>query len=258
MMNYKTSLVAFYTIIRREILRTLRLWVQTLMPAAITSILYFVIFGHVIGGRIGQMQGYQYIQFIAPGLIMLQIIISSYNAAVGSLYSDRFQKCIEEILVSPMSNSLVLLGYISGGVFRGLLIGVIVTCIALFFTHFQVYSFTIIVASAILTSSVFSTAGVINAIFARSFDDISIIPTFVLTPLTYLGGVFYSVLLLPHFWQRVSLVNPVLYMVDGFRYGFLHLADSHIMTAFSVMLLLLLVLFSIALYLFKKSVSLRQ
>jgi len=227
-MKYKTNFIALYTILRRDVLRTFRLWTQTLLPAAITSILYFLIFGHVIGERIGFMQGFQYIQFIAPGLIMMQIIICSYNASVGSLYLDKFQKSIEEILVSPMPNALVLLGYMGSGVFRGLLVGFIVACIALFFTHLRIYSFPIVLLSAVLTSAIFSTVGVINALFARSFDDISIIPTFVLTPLTYLGGVFYSIMLLPHFWRRLSLGNPILYMVDAFRFGFLHLSEFNV------------------------------
>jgi len=250
--------VGLYTIVRRQVRRTFRIWIQTILPAAITSILYFIIFGHVIGSRVGSMQGYNYIQFIAPGLIMMQIITSSYNASVSALYGDRFKNCIDEILVSPMPSSFILLGYIVGGVFRGSLVGLLVSCIALFFTHIHVYSFSIILLSALLTAAIFSTAGVINAVFAKSFDDISIIPTFVLTPLTYLGGVFYSVLLLPPFWQKLSLVNPILYMVDGFRYGFLHLADSHIFIAFSVMFVLLIGLYMLALHLFKNSPAFRQ
>ena len=203
-MKYKTNFIALYTILRRGVLRTFRIWTQTLLPPAITSILYFLIFGHVIGERIGLMQGFRYIQFIAPGLIMMQIIICSYNATVGALYLDKFMKSIEEILVSPMPNALVLLGYMGSGVFRGLLVGFIVACITLFFTHLHIYSLSIVLLSAVLTSAIFSTAGVINALFARSFDDIAIIPTFVLTPLTYLGGVFYSIMLLPHFWQLLQ------------------------------------------------------
>jgi len=257
-MKFKSKLIALYTIVRKELGRVLRLWVQTLLPSAITTVLYFVIFGHVIGQRVGSMQGYPYIQFIAPGLIMMQIITSSYSGAVSSLFYDKFQKSIEEILVSPMGTSLVLLGYISAGVFRGLFIGIIVSVIALFFTHLHIYSLPIVIASAVLTACVFSTAGVLNALFAKTFDDISIIPTFVLTPLTYLGGVFYSVLLLPHFWRAVSLGNPILYMVSTFRYGFLHLTDSHIWLSFSIMFFLLIALYVWAIYLFKNGEGLRH
>jgi len=244
--------------IRKSAHKTLRLWVQTLLPSAITSCLYFLIFGHVIGGRIGEMQGYQYIQFIAPGLIMMQIITSSYSASVSALYMDRFQRSIEEILVSPMKNYQVVSSYVVAGVFRGLLVGVIVACVALFFTHIHVYSLLIVIVSALLAAAVFSTAGVINAVYAKSFDAISIVPTFILTPLTYLGGVFYSVSLLPEFWQHLSLLNPIAYMVESFRYGFLKVSGVHVVFALSTMFLLFLALFVFAVKLFGQSSTVRQ
>ncbi len=256
-MKTNQPLVALYTIVRSEICRVFRLWRQTLLPSAITTVLYFVIFGHVIGRRVGEMEGYQYIQFIAPGLIMMQVITSAYSGAVSSFFHAKFQRSIEELLVSPMTNMLILLGYMSGGLLRGILVGVIVTGIALFFTHLHVYSFMIIILSTILSCCIFSIAGIINAVFAKTFDDISIIPTFVLTPLTYLGGVFYSVNLLPSFWKSVSYANPVLYIVNTFRYGFLKLTDSHLIASFGLMLLVFVVLFLWASRIFQKGAGLR-
>ncbi len=257
-MNPKERWIAFSTIVRQEVHRTMRLWSQTLLPPAITTILYFVIFGRVIGSRVGQMGGYEYIQYIAPGLIMMNIIMSSYASAVGSFFSSKFQRSIEEILVSPMSNTSILLGYMSGGILRGILVGIVVTAIALFFTHLQVYSYWDVIFVTLFSAAIFSLAGIINAVMAKSFDDISIIPTFVLTPLTYLGGVFYSITLLPHVWQYISLVNPIVYIVDNFRYGFLGVSASHVLTAYIIMLAFLLILFGIAFYMVKRGVGLRE
>lgn len=257
-MNPKQRWIAFKTIVNKEMYRTMRIWPQTLLPPAITTILYFVIFGRVIGSRVGQMNGYEYIQYIAPGLIMMNIITSSYASAVGAFFSAKFLRSIEEILVSPISNTVILLGYMSGGVLRGFLVGIIVTVIALFFTHLQVYSYWDIIFAAIFSAAIFSLAGIINAIIAKSFDDISIIPTFVLTPLTYLGGVFYSITLLPHAWRYISLVNPIVYIVDNFRYGFLGINASHVVAAYVIMASFLIVLFGIAFYMIKTGVGLRE
>jgi len=251
------QMIGLYTIVRKEIARTLRLWGQTLLPPTITTILYFVIFGRIIGHRVGNMAGYPYIEFIAPGLIMMQVIMSAYNAAVASFFIAKFQRNIEELLVSPMSNIVMLIGYMLAGVFRGLLVGVIVSIVTLFFTHLRVYSISLICLSALLTAAIFSIAGLINGIFAKSFDDISIIPTFVLTPLTYLGGVFYSLTLLPEFWQRFSYANPIVYMVSTFRYGFFKITYSHLIMSYFLMMLLVVVLFFWALYLFKNASGLR-
>ena len=236
----------------------MRIWSQTLLPPAVTTILYFIIFGKVIGSQIGLMDGYPYIQYIAPGLIMLNIITSSFSSSVSSFYSAKFQRSIEELLVSPMSNLLILLGYMSGGVFRGLIVGFIVSLIALFFTHLHIYSLLAIIAVTILSSSIFSLAGIINGIIANSFDDISIIPTFVLTPLTYLGGVFYSITLLPSIWQTLSLVNPIVYIVNTFRYGFLGVSDSHLLFSYMIMIFFIVVLFALASYLISRSSNLRS
>ena len=257
-MTPKEKWIAFCTVVYQEISRTVRLWSQTLLPSAITTSLYFVIFGRVIGSRIGLMGGYSYIQYIAPGLIMMNIVTSSYMCAVGSFFSAKFQKNIEEILVSPMSNVSILLGYMSGGIFRGVVVGLIVTVISLLFTHLHIHSFLNVILSALLSSAIFSLAGVINAIIAKSFDDISIVPTFVLTPLTYLGGVFYSISLLPLIWQYVSLANPIVYIIDNFRYGFLGIVDSHVLAAYFVMVFFLIILFYFALRLIKIGTGLRE
>jgi len=257
-MRLKQKWVSLNTIIFFEASRTFRLWRQTLLPPVITTVLYFVIFGHVIGSQIGSMQNYPYIQFIAPGLIMMQVILSSFSGSVSSFFMAKFHRNIEEILVSPMSNILILLGYMTGGVLRGLMIGTIITVVTLIFTHLHVYSVGLIFLSALLTASIFSLAGVINAVYAKTFDDISIIPTFVLTPLTYLGGVFYSITLLSPFWQKLSSINPIIYMVTTFRYGFLHLSAHNILIAYLLMFFLLIGLFVWANYLFKNAAGLRH
>ena len=219
------DMVALQTIWVKECTRFLRIWVQTLVPPAITMTLYFVIFGNLIGSRIGQMGGFSYMEFIVPGLIMMAVITNSYANVCSSFYSAKFQRNIEEILVAPVSNWIIIVGFVGGGVARAMIIGVIVTFVSMFFVDIQIFNLPVIIVTLLLTSVLFSTAGLINAIFAKSFDDISIIPTFVLTPLTYLGGVFYSLSLLPEVWQWISKINPIVYMVNGFRYGFLGVSD---------------------------------
>lgn len=257
-MKFKKQYISLITIVRIEMFRVFRLWRQTLLPSVITTVLYFVIFGQIIGGRIGSMHGYSYIEFIAPGLIMMQIVLASYNGAVGSFFIAKFHRNIEEILVSPMTSTIVLLGYISGGILRGLIIGVLISIVTMLFTHLHIYSVFAIFLSALLSSSIFSLAGVINAVYAKTFDDISTIPIFVLSPLTYLGGVFYSIDLLPPFWQKVSYANPIIYMVNTFRYGFLHQADSDVLISYLLMFLIVVLLFLWATYLFKKAKGLRH
>lgn len=250
--------IALQSIWIKECVRFLRIWVQTLVPPAITMTLYFLIFGTLIGSRIGEMGGFSYMEFIVPGLIMMSVITNSYANVASSFYSTKFQKSIEELLVAPVPNYIIVLGYMAGGMSRGILVGAIVTCISLFFVDVQIHHIGVIIATVILTSAVFSLGGLINAVYANSFDDISIIPTFVLTPLTYLGGVFYSISLLPSFWQYVSQVNPIVYMVNAFRYGFLGVSDVNVGLAFSVILGLIVVLFTTALYLIKKGKGLRH
>lgn len=227
-MNLKNQWVAFSTLTQKEIKRILRIWPQTLLPPAITMTLYFVIFGTMIGSRVGEMGGVSYMQFIVPGLIMMAVITNSYSNVVSSFFSTKFHGNIEEMLISPMSKHAILLGFISGGVFRGLAVGLIVTLLALFFTQLSISHLFVTIFTVIATSVLFSLAGMINAVFAKSFDDISIIPSFVLTPLTYLGGVFYAISDLPQIWQKISLLNPIVYMVNAFRYGVLGHSDVNV------------------------------
>ena len=251
------NLICFYTIARRESTRIFRIWVQTLVPPVITMTLYFIIFGNFIGSQLSDIKGYDYMAFIAPGLIMMSIITNSYTNTVSSFFSTKFQRNIEELLVSPTPDWVIILGYISGGVVRGLSVGFLVSMVSLMFTRLPLFSLTYTVLFALLTSVVFSLAGMINGIFARKFDDISIIPTFVITPLTYLGGVFYSISLLPEFWQYVSKANPIIYMVDGFRYGFLGSSDINVTIGLGMLILFAIGLFSINLYLLKKGTGTR-
>lgn len=223
--EFSSNLTALYTIVHREARRFLRIWPQTLLPPAITMVLYFVIFGNLIGSRIGEMGGFSYMQYIVPGLIMMSVITNAYSNVVSSFFSAKFQRSVEELLVSPVSPHTILTGFVLGGVMRGLMVALIVTLLSLFFTELSVHNLGITVLVITLTAVVFSLGGFINAVFARSFDDISIVPAFVLTPLTYLGGVFYSISLLDEFWQKLSLANPILHMVNAFRYGILGASD---------------------------------
>ena len=239
--NHK--LIAFETIVVKEIRRFSRIWMQTLLPPVITISLYFVIFGNLVGSRIGEMGGYRYMEFIVPGLIMMAVIQNSYSNVVSSFFSQKFQRSVEELLVAPIPNYVMLSGFVAGGMARGLCVGLIVTVVSLFFVDLPIYSPLITIGVVLLTSLVFSLGGFINAVFANNFDDISIIPTFVLTPLIYLGGVFYSIELLPTFWQIVSKLNPIFYMVNTFRYGILGTSDINVVWAITM-----LILFSILLY----------
>ena len=257
-MNLMGQWIAFKTIVHREIRRFLRIWVQTLVPPAITIALYFVIFGSLIGSRIGDMGGFDYMQFVVPGLIMMAIIQNAYGNVVSSFFGTKFQRNVEEMLVSPVKEITILLGYVVGGMTRGLAVGAIVTVLALFFTDLSVHNWWVTISMVFLTALVFSLAGFINAIFAESFDDISIIPTFVLTPMIYLGGVFYSVDLLPEFWANVSLINPILYMVNGFRFGILGASDVGLLQAYVMLLLFVVIGFSSALYLLTRAERLRS
>ena len=257
-MNNKQLFIAFWTILVKEVRRFTRIWAQTLLPPAITMTLYFIIFGNLIGSRIGEMGGFNYMEFIVPGLIMMSVITNSYGNVVSSFYSTKFQRHIEELLVSPTPNWIILAGYIIGGSVRGLLVGLIVTLLSLFFTDLYIHNFWVIVSVVFLTAILFSLGGFINAVFANSFDHISIIPTFVLTPLTYLGGVFYSISLLPEFWQHVSQINPILYMVNTFRYGILGVSDINIGVAYAMIIGVIVILFSYSMYLLNTGKGIRQ
>lgn len=233
-MNNQQIYIALQTIVTKEVRRFTRIWVQTLLPPAITMSLYFVIFGNIVGSRVGQMGGFDYMQYIVPGLIMMSVITNSYSNVVSSFYSAKFQRSIEELMVSPVLPHIILTGYVIGGMVRGLLVGLIVTLLSLFFTQLHIHHFLVIIYSVLVTSVLFSLGGFINAVFAKSFDDISIVPTFVLTPLTYLGGVFYSIDNLSPFFQTVSLFNPIVYMVNTFRYGILGVSDVNVTLSLSL------------------------
>ncbi|WP_421659894.1 ABC transporter permease [Morganella morganii] len=249
--------VVLKTIWRKEITRFMRIWIQTLIPPVITMSLYFIIFGNLIGNRIGEMGGVGYMQFIVPGLIMMSVITNSYANVSSSFFGAKFQKSIEELLVAPVPTHVIIAGFVGGGVARGVLVGILVTLVSLFFVPLQIHSWFMIIATLLMTSILFSLAGLLNALFAKSFDDISIIPTFVLTPLTYLGGVFYSLTLLPAFWQAVSKLNPIVYMISGFRYGFLGISDVSLTTTLGVLSLFIAVFYLLTWRLIEKGRGLR-
>jgi ABC-2 type transport system permease protein len=250
--------IGFATIVIREFSRIIRIWGQTLVPPVITATLYFIIFGNLIGSRIGEMGGFTYLQYIAPGLIMMSVITNSYGNVVSSFFGAKFGRHIEELLVSPLPNWLIVLGYVAGGMLRGLLVGLIVTIIALFFTHLHVEHWFIVIAAVLLTSVVFSLGGFVNAVFAKNFDQITFVPTFILTPMTYLGGVFYSISMLPEWAQTVSKANPILYMVNAFRYGFLGKSDVDIGFSFTIMVLFVVVLFAACVMLMDWGTGIRE
>jgi ABC-2 type transport system permease protein len=259
MSNTAANLVALNTLIRREIVRIMRIWTQTLIPPAITMTLYFVIFGKLIGSKIGPIQGhFSYMQYIVPGLVMMSIITNSYGNISSSFFGAKFSRAVEEMLVSPMPNWVILLGYVTGAVTRGLVGGVLVLLIALFFTDLHVVHPLITFTSVLLGATIFSLAGFVNAVYAKKFDDIALVPTFILTPLTYLGGVFYSVNMLAEPWQAISRANPILYMVNAFRFGVLGISDVHVGVAFVVMLGFVVALSIVALQLLKRGVGLRS
>ncbi|WP_020581435.1 ABC transporter permease [Endozoicomonas elysicola] len=257
--EYRYHWVAFVTIFAKEVRRFMRIWPQTLLPPAISMVLYFVIFGAVIGSRIGTMSGFSYMTYVLPGLVMMSVITNSFSNVASSFFSNKFQRCIEEVLISPVPNWIILAGYVLGGVARGVITGAIVMGLGLFFVELDVHDFLVTLLAVVMTATLFALGGFINGVFARKFDDVSIVPTFVLTPMTYLGGVFYSIEILPEFWQKVSMLNPILYQVNTFRYGLLGEAGG-IDTGFSfaVMLLAILSLGAYSLHLLKTGRGLRS
>ena len=259
MSNAAANLVALNTLVRREIVRILRIWTQTLIPPAITMTLYFVIFGKLIGSRIGVMHGgFSYMQYLAPGLVMMSIITNSYGNISSSFFGAKFSRAVEEMLVSPMPDWVILTGYVAGAVARGVVVGMLVLGIALFFTSLHIAHPLITLAAVLLGSVIFSLAGFVNAVYAKKSDDIALVPTFILTPLTYLGGVFYSIEMLGEPWQTISRINPILYMVNAFRYGVLGVSDVHVGWAFVVMLVFVVALSAFGLQLLKRGVGLRS
>ena len=252
------NLVAFGTIMRREVRRILRIWGQTLVPPAITMTLYFLIFGGLIGSKIGDMGGFTYMQFIVPGLVMMSVIQNSYGNISSSFFGAKFGRHVEELLVSPMPNWVILWGYVSGAVLRGLMVGVIVLLIAMFFTPVRIPHPLVTLTTVLLGATIFSLAGFVNAVYARKFDDVAIVPTFILTPLTYLGGVFYSVTLLPGWAQALTHANPIFYMVNAFRYGLLGVSDVPLWVAYALMLAFVAALATLSLWLLRRGVGLRS
>ncbi len=252
------NLVALRTIARREVVRILRIWGQTLVPPVITMTLYFLIFGSLIGSRIGDMGGYSYMDFIVPGLVMMSIIQNSYGNISSSFFGAKFGRHVEELLVSPMPNWVILGGYVAGAVLRGLVVGIVVLIVAMFFTRVRIAHPLVTLSTVLLGSLIFSLAGFVNAVYAKKFDDVSIVPTFILTPLTYLGGVFYSVTLLPGWAQTLTHMNPIFYMVNAFRYGLLGTTDVPLTTAFALMIGFALALGALGLWLLKRGVGLRS
>ena len=254
----RTQIIGTLSLVRKETSRVLRIWVQTLIPPGITMSLYFIIFGTLIGKRIGEMEGYPYMEYIAPGLVMMSVITNSYGNVVGSFFNAKIQGHIEELLVSPLSEVSIVIGYLSGGIIRGIAVGTVVTFIALFFTQINIKYPLMTFFVVIMTAGVFSLAGLINAIFAKKFDDIAVIPSFVLTPLTYLGGVFYTVNLLPEFWQMLSRFNPILYMINSMRYSVIGISDVSIQYALMMIVIFFIILFSAAVFLLKRGIGIRQ
>ena len=256
--EFRSNLTALYTIVHREARRFLRIWPQTLLPPAITMVLYFVIFGNLIGSRIGTMDGISYMDFIVPGLVMMSVIQNSYGNISSSFFGAKFGRHVEELLVSPMPNWVIVGGYVAGSVLRGLMVGVIVMCIAMLFTTVRIPYPLVTISSVLLGAIIFSLAGFINAIFAQKFDDVAIVPTFILTPLTYLGGVFYSIKLLPPWAEAATYANPIFHMVNAFRFGLLGVSDVSLAVAYVLMLSFVLVLSVVALWLMKNGVGLRS
>lgn len=251
------SYVALKTVLAKEIARFTRIWTQTLLPPAITMTLYFIIFGKLIGSQIRDIHGYTYMQYIVPGLIMMSVMTNAYSNTASSFFSAKFSKSIEEMLVSSMPSYVILLGYMLGGTLRGLLTGIVVLFISLLFTNIPIYHMGIVITMAVLSSMLFSLGGLLNGIFAKKFDDVSFIPTFVLTPLTYLGGVFYSIKQLPPIWQQISLFNPIFNIVDTFKFGMLGTSDVNVYFGFSLVCFLFISLFIWCLHLLNKGVGLR-
>lgn len=256
-MSSNVSWVAFKTIVNREVVRFMRLWAQTILPSAMTMALYFIIFGSFVGRRIGNMEGFSYAMFITPGLVMMAVITNAYTNVSSSFYISKFQRNIEEVLIAPVPNSVIILGYSVGGILRGFIVGVVVIGISLFFTHLHIHHLAMMLLVIIFASTMFSLAALINGILAEKWDDVAIVPTFILTPLTYLGGVFYSVSLLPDFWQHISKYNPILYIVSAFRYGMIGYADVGIQFSIIMMIVFILAFYCVCLYLLHKGKGLK-
>lgn len=257
-MSGEKLFIAFFTMLRNDFVRIIRIWSQTLLPPVVTTSLYFIVFGTFIGSQLQPIHGLSYIQFIVPGLIMMSVITSSYMNTVSTFYFAKWTKTLDEILVSPMPEWLVILGFVCGGMMRGLIVGVLVGIVGLFFTHLAVQNVLVLIGAVVLTSALFSLGGLINGAFAKGFDGISIVPTFVLTPLTYLGGIFYSIQQFPPFWQKVSLLNPILYMINAFRWGFFGVSDINIGICFAVLSAFIVIFIVALLLLFRRGIGMKN
>ncbi|WP_110710114.1 ABC transporter permease [Salinicola sp. CR57] len=257
-MNTRQLLISLWTMVVKEVRRFVRIWPQTLVPPSITMTMYFIIFGNLIGSRVGEMHGISYMSYIVPGLIMMSVITNSYSNVASSFFSNKFQRSVEEMMVSPMPNWVILAGFVIGGAARGLGVGLIVTVVSLFFTHLDLHHPFLTLMVVVMTALLFSIGGFINALLAKKFDDISIIPIFVLTPLTYLGGVFYSIDLLPEFWQKVTMVNPILYMVNAFRYGILGISDIPVSGALIAIAAFIVAFWCLALWMLNRGKGIRS
>ncbi|MDV6320121.1 ABC transporter permease [Chromohalobacter sp. HP20-39] len=257
-MNAWQTWIALWTLVTKEVRRYMRIWPQTLLPPSITMTMYFIIFGNLIGSRIGPMDDIPYIDYIVPGLIMMAVITNSYSNVASSFFSNKFQRSVEEMMVSPMPNWVILAGFVVGGASRGLAVGLIVTVVSMFFTDLSIHHPWVTIAVVIMTALLFSIGGFINALVANKFDDISIVPIFVLTPLTYLGGVFYSIHMLPNFWQGVSMINPILYMVNAFRYGILGVSDIPVGGALVAIAVFIVVFFMVGLWMLERGKGIRS
>ena len=258
MSRAKQEYIAFKTVANKEISRVNRIWTQTLLPSVITTVLYYIVFGSLIGSRIGEMGGFDYMAFIVPGLIMMAVLTNSYSNVASSFFGTKFMKNIEEVMVAPVPNWIIIAGYVAGGIYRGLFVGFLVTVVSLFFIPLEIFNVFVLISSVILTSLMFSLGGFLNGIYAKDFDQVGIVPLFVLTPLTYLGGVFYSIQLLPSFWQTVSLANPILYMVNAFRYGFLGVSDINLTVAYGMIFFFIALFGSLSLHLLNKGYGMRK
>ena len=255
--NLNIQVTAYKTIVRKEVLRFSRIWKQTLIPPVITNILYFIIFGNLIGERIGKIETFSYTDFIFPGLLLMSVITHSYTNTVSSLYISKYHRYIEELLVSPINNYTILIGFITGGVIRGLSVGVVVILAAQFFVTFTVHNIILMLAVIFLSSTLFSMCGFLNGIFANDWDDINVIPTFIMTPLTYLGGIFFSISMLPGIWQEIALVNPILYLINALRFSMLGITDVSILLSLLIILLFNIVLALLCLHFLRTGKGLR-
>lgn len=253
-----SQIIGLYTLLKAQIKRTCRLWVQVLVPPIITTALYFMIFGKIMGARIGSIDGISYIEYITPGLIMMAVVNNAFSHVTAVLFGARFQHSIEELLVSPMTNLAILTGYVLGGVIRAFIVGFFVLLVACFFARVQIDHPLLALAVCFIAAVLMALVAFINSVLARTFDDISIIPTFILTPMSYLGGVFYSIHLLPTLWRTISMFNPLLYLINAFRYAFFGVADVAFGTALTVISATALMLAIVCLQMMNKGVGLRQ